>query len=260
MTPLPAARGRQLGSREARLKGLAAVAIGMLLVSAACGLGPPQISGNASATPSDSAPGVSLAPIDSSTPIDNSAPVDLSSAPTVSFSGKTSKKTTVFTIGAPIRVDYTFNGSGNFVVQLTATDGSLIGSVADRVGKGSATTWLYGGTGKGYFDVTADGPWTLKATTMLPPISAVPVTFTGSSDLVTMPFAAKGALTVSWTNSGAGNFIVELAYATDGNFADSVANLIGKSTGSAQLINHQGPFALEVNANGPWTLTVTARP
>jgi hypothetical protein len=32
--------------------------------------------------------------------------------------------------------------------------------------------------------------------------------------------------------------------------------LIGHSTDSTQLYNHLGPFALDVTADGPWTITV----
>jgi hypothetical protein len=39
---------------------------------------------------------------------------------------------------------------------------------------------------------------------------------------------------------------------------DPIANLIGKSTDSIQLYNHDGPFAFDVTADGGWKLTVTA--
>jgi len=184
--------------------------------------------------------------------------LQLLTAPAVSFSGATDKKTTAFTVGSPLRVVYTFRGDGNFIVELTGTDGSPVSSIANRIASGSATTWVYGANSKAYFDVTANGPWSIKATAMLPPIAKLPLTIRGNTDQVTAPFLASGTLTVKWTTTGTGNFIVELIDPTDGSPADSVANLIGKSTDSTQLYNHDGPFAFDVTADGPWTLTVTA--
>jgi hypothetical protein len=108
--------------------------------------------------------------------------------------------------------------------------------------------------------VTANGLWSIKATAIVPPIAKLPLTITGNADQVSTPFLANGTLTVKWTTTGTGNFIVELTDPTDGSQADSVANLIGKSTDSTQLYNHDGPSAFDVTADGPWSLTVTASP
>lgn len=183
-------------------------------------------------------------------PAETAPPIPLTPAAVVSFSGKTNKNTTAFAVGSPLRVDYTFRASGNFIVDLNGTDGSTIGSIANRIGKGSATTWVYAGGDKGYFDVTADGPWTLTATAVVPNVSALPITLKGNTDEVTAPFMVSGTVTVRWLYGGSGNFIVDLVDPTDGGSIDSVANLIGKSTDSTQLYGHAGPVALDVVADG----------
>ncbi|MGZ3640806.1 MAG: hypothetical protein ACXWQ6_02060 [Candidatus Limnocylindrales bacterium] len=178
----------------------------------------------------------------------------------VTFSGKTDMKTTAFALGAPIRVDYTTKGSGNFSVDLTGVDGTSIASIANRIGAGSATTWVYGASGKGYFDVTADGAWTIMATAVLPALGKLPATFRGSTDLVTAPVEGSDPMTVAWTVSGSGNFTVDVVDPADGSMIDSVANLIGQSKDSTQLYGDSGPIAFDITADGAWTLLVTAAP
>jgi hypothetical protein len=184
--------------------------------------------------------------------------IPLTKAATVSFSGSTNKKTKAFTVGSPLRIAYTFRGSGNFIVDLDATDGTTTATVANRIGSGSLTTWAFGGSGTGYFDVTADGAWTLTASTVAPTIAKLPATFKGNTGVITAPFAASDSMTVNWTVSGSGNFIVDLIDPTDGSTADSVANLIGNSTDTTQLYGHAGPAALDVTADGSWTMKITS--
>jgi hypothetical protein len=210
--------------------------------------------------PSTAASAVGGGSVSSSGPSQSTPALQLQAAPPVSFAGATDKKTTAFTIGSPLRIAYTFAGDGNFIVSLNGADGSPLASLANRIGPGSATTWVYGGSGTGYFDVTANGAWTIKATAVLPKVAALPVTLKGDTDQVTAPFNSPGTLTVKWTFTGTGNFIVQLIDPTDGSPADSVANLIGKSTDSTQLYGHTGPFAFDVTADGPWRLAVTSSP
>ncbi len=132
-----------------------------------------------------------------------------------------------------------------------------MGSIANRIGKGSSTTWVYGGSGNGYFDVTADAAWTLKATAELPPVGDPPITYKGTTDQVTSAFNSAGNLTVSWVYTGPGNFIVNLDDTLDGSQADTIANVIGRSSDSTQLFNDIGVFALDVTADGPWAISVT---
>jgi hypothetical protein len=163
--------------------------LGMLAAGCATSTGTAQ--------PTDTASGADVIPTSAPSQGSASSAIDLTSAPAVAFTGNTDKKTRAFTIGSPVRVEYTFAGSGNFIVNLNYTDGSSIASVANRIGKGTATTWIYAANGQGYFDVTADGKWTLKATAALPKVSALPVTLKGTTDQVTAPFTATGDLTVA---------------------------------------------------------------
>jgi hypothetical protein len=239
--------------------GTIVVVVTLVVLLAMCTTAALSPSGNqstkATPTPTEPPPGTTPAPTVAATP-----PLQLQAAPPVSFDGATNKKTTPFALGSPLKVDYTFNGDGNFIVQLTGTDGTPVASIANRIGPGKATTWVYGASGQAYFDVLANGPWTVKATAVVPAIAKLPLNLSGDSNVVTAPFRSTGTLTVKWVFNGSGNFIVGLIDATDGSQADSVANLIGPSSDSTQLYNHSGTFAFDVIADGPWTLTVSLTP
>jgi hypothetical protein len=212
--------------------------------------------GNGNGNPPAAGP-TEVIPLDTSQPATGSG-LDLTPAPRVSYSGKTDKKTHTFAIGSPLKVEYSYKGSGNFIVDLNGTDGSTIGSIANRIGSGSLATWVYGGSGNGYFDVIADGSWTITATAVIPTTAKIPATFKGNTDAVTVPFEIGDQATVKWTYKGSGNFIVDVIDPADGSPVDNAANLIGNSTDSTQLYNDGGLVAFDVTADGTWTLTVTS--
>ena len=61
-------------------------------------------------------------------------------------------------------VSFSHAGSGNFIVELVPSDGSILGgeSVVNEIGKVTDTTELYGIEGDYYFDVVASGAWTIS--------------------------------------------------------------------------------------------------
>ena len=61
-------------------------------------------------------------------------------------------------------MSFSHAGSGNFIVHLTPPGGSILDaeSVANEIGKVKSSTEVYGLDGDYYFDVTADGAWTIS--------------------------------------------------------------------------------------------------
>jgi hypothetical protein len=109
---------------------------------------------SAEAGAGESTPGIAdetAAPADPSTA---TAPASLqvTKQPAAKFSGASTKNTKSFSVGAPLRVDYNFSGSGNFIASLQSSDGTLFAPIANVIGKRKATTWVYGGSGKAHFE------------------------------------------------------------------------------------------------------------
>jgi hypothetical protein len=151
-----------------------------------------------------------------------------------------------------------FSGSGNFIVSLDDNSGSPIQGIANLIGRASATTWVYGASGKAHFDVIADGSWKLTATTVTPKVAKLPATYRSTVSMTTGPFLAHGDLTIKWSHKGSGNFIVSLIDPTDGSPVDGVANVIGKATDETISYGQDGIRAFDVIADGAWTLSVTS--
>jgi hypothetical protein len=80
-----------------------------------------------------------------------------------SFSGKWGLNTRLVHLEGDFTVTYRHAGGGNFIVQLTPHDGSLFGgeSIANEIGRVNDSTEAYGLDGDYYFDVTADGSWSI---------------------------------------------------------------------------------------------------
>jgi len=178
----------------------------------------------------------------------------------LAFSGSTDKKTTAFTFDVPARLNWTFAGDGNFIVDLKPTTSGSGVTIANDIGSNKVTTWLYGTgtTTKVYLDVMANGPWTIVVTPSTPVIASLPVTLKGNTNEWTTAFHASGDVTVKWSHQGDGNFIVSTIQLPDGTQGDTVVNEIGKGADITQMYGLDGDYAFDVTANGPWTLTVTS--
>ena len=205
-------------------------------------------------------PHATSAPTDTTAPepTTEAASLSLDKQETVKFSGTSTKNTKSFTVGSPLKIEYSHSGSGNFIAMLTGSEGDQFASIANVIGKKKATTWVYGASGKAHFEIIADGKWTITATTVVPKISTLPAAFKASVGVTTQPFRADGDITVKWTHKGEGNFIVTLVDPTDGGSLDVVANVIGNSSDETVLYGVDGLAAFDVLADGPWTLSVTS--
>ena len=174
----------------------------------------------------------------------------------VSFKGKGTRKTKSFTMHAPTRIDWTHSGSGNFIVSLDDSDNNPVAFLVNDIGKGKGRTYTYGQEGKVHFNVIGDGSWSLKASFAEPKVATAPVTFKGSTGLMTSPFALDGDATLKLRHKGRGNFIVTLINTSDGSQVDFIANEIGKVSGDTQVYGLSGEYALDVLADGSWSITI----
>ncbi len=86
----------------------------------------------------------------------------------------------------------------------------------------------------------------------------VPITLSGSGQQATQQFTLQQGLSVfTMQNSGQSNFIVHLLNSS-GNTVEGLANVIGSFSGSqAVKISVQGSYLLNVDSDGPWTITIT---
>ena len=191
-------------------------------------------------------------------PTANVLSLQLDKEKTAKFSGSSTKNTKSFTVGAPLKVEYSHAGSGNFIASLVSSEGDQLAQIANLIGKKKATTWVYGASGKAHFEIIADGTWTITATTVQPTIAKLPTQYKGSVGLTTQPFVANGDITIKWSHKGEANFIVTLIDPTDGSLVDGVANVIGVASDETVIYGQEGLRAFDVLADGSWTLSVSA--
>jgi hypothetical protein len=85
------------------------------------------------------------------------------SAP-ASFSGKWGLRTEPISLSGDFTVTFTHEGRGNFIASLMLVGGSILDSesVSNEIGRVDDSTEVYGLDGDYYFDVVADGAWTIS--------------------------------------------------------------------------------------------------
>lgn len=181
--------------------------------------------------------------------------------PKFTYKASGTHKSKAFTITLPARVDYTFTGRGNFIASIEATDKSGSEQIANIIGTYRATTWIYGeGTARVYVDVIADGKYTIVVTSDTKPgVKGLPAAFSGKWGLTTVPFAANGDVTIAYSHKGSGNFIVDLVDADTGQSGDLLVNEIGKVASDTSEFGLNGNYALNVIADGAWSISVKAQ-
>lgn len=199
----------------------------------------------------------SALPSSASTP-PSSAPVAPSaSAENLTFSGSTNTKTRLFTENGALEITYKITSHAGFVVDLDQPDGTNVASVANLVGSAKLTTWAYGSAGAVYLDVTAHGPWTIGVVQLAqPPALAVPVKFSGTTEITTPTITFVGGETVTWTFKGDGSFVVDLISTADGTTVQNLVTTTGP--GADNTVPYvTGALALRVTASGAWTVSVS---
>lgn len=151
--------------------------------------------------------------------------------------------------------EMTHDGSGNFAVELLDDQGDLVELLANVIGgfDGRAAADLDDIEYR--IQVTADGAWTITLTQPTPTSGQnPPASFEGNGPDVVGPLESDGAVTVSMTHAGGGNFAVQVVDG-GGGLVDLLANDIGEFQGSSTA-NFRGASWLLVEADGAWTIEI----
>jgi glycopeptide antibiotics resistance protein len=172
-----------------------------------------------------------------------------------SFSGSGSEKTASFAVHGPLRVEYTFVGSGSFVAVLRDSSGVAVANIADRTGPGHLSTWVYGAAGDVYLDVTSRDPWTIAVTMIEPPVAKVPVRLAGTTNDTTAPIAFLGAEAIAWTHEGTGAFRIVAIDPVGGSTVEPLVDTVGPGS-KTFAFGSRGTYALGVSADGAWTVSI----
>jgi hypothetical protein len=149
-------------------------------------------------------------------------------------------------------------GGSNFAIWLLDADGEHVDLLVNVIGRfdGSHAVALER-AGTYLLDVEANGPWNVDVEPVATAAAVLaPTTLSGSSATASQPLRLeRGLATFRMHGSGKGNFAVWLL---DGEHRiDLLANDIGAFDGStAEHIPADGVYVLDVEANGPWTITV----
>ena len=223
--------------------GLAVAVVAITLLSNQSS-GPQPGSGLGDATPTPF--------VDTSTSTAEASPVSFS-AIKLSGSGNKVPKFTIPEDAAAIAT-ITNKGSANFVVTSLAADGSSNALLVNVIGSYSGTVLFDSSQGEHSvaLQVESNGSWTIT----IKPLSSArtwnpSAALTGKGDdvvLVNPPLS--GLTTATITHKGSANFVV-YAYSTSGGI-DLLVNEIGNYSGESAMPD--GTFALEVEADGTWTV------
>lgn len=155
---------------------------------------------------------------------------------------------------------YEHDGDRNFIVEAydDSTDENTA-LIVNKIGSVTGTTALPAEPGDYYFDVDADGNWSitiaqplaLKEDIRLPPAGA-----SGEGPAVVGPIKLDGGVTASGSHTGERNFIVEVydeAAMPGFNDSELVFNEIGEFEGET-VVQYEGIVWIDVEADGEWTL------
>jgi len=177
----------------------------------------------------------------------------------VTFSGSGTQVTDPFTAGAGIALfSFTYQGSDNFIVWLVDGNGKELSLLANAIGDYSGAQAVNIPSSGAYrLQVESNGPWTGTMTEPRPKAGQkTPITFSGTGSGEAGPFWHAGATVFRSTYSGTDNFIVELLDSS-GNWTGLEANEIGSTNVShIESLALGQVYWLNVDANGPWTITV----
>ncbi|MGP4009186.1 hypothetical protein [Streptomyces sp. 4N124] len=187
------------------------------------------------------------------------APTPSEPAP-IRLSGKGQQATETFTVTDGLAVFHsTCSGcEANFIVELLDSSGQLKDLLVNTIGAydGSRAQGL--SAGRYRLSMQADAAWTVTITQPRhESADSLPHMYQGKGDQVEGPFTADHAATLRGEHHGQENFAVTVLD-TDGDLQDLAFNEIGTFRGSTvtQMIS-DGPYYLNITADGTWTLHVS---
>ena len=171
------------------------------------------------------------------------------------FSGAGDSVVTVATVGEPVLVSMTHDGTRNFaVISKTASDG-YITLLANTIGSYSGTRMqeLSKKEKLSMFDITADGNWTITIQPLSAAIAWNGSSITGSGDaVVRVPKKTKPGNKLGMQHTGSSNFAI-ISYTSKGKYLSLKANEIGDYSGTKTF--GKSVTYLGVESEGTWTLT-----
>lgn len=216
--------------------------------------GPPPSPESTSAPAATAGPTSTPRPTNTPVPTATPSPIPATATPIppVELEGSGQTVTDPFIPPSTIsRVILTHQGRRNFIVHVFKADGSE-DTLANEIGNYEGVRPLIGATGEYYFEIDADGPWTIRVEAITQELDAADG-LEGSGDYVSGVFtpANDGPTPYNVAHNGERNFIVHL-YCAGGE--DSVQNEIGAVSGSTVVRFSEGPCFWDVQADGAWSL------
>lgn len=153
-------------------------------------------------------------------------------------------------------VSSTYNGSGNFIVWLMDSKGDKIELAANEIGSYAGKTIFGIDEGNYFFDVTADGSWSISVNQPEPTREVnPPVKIEGTGDSFSEFIYFDGLTTFDMNYSGDRNFIIWLLD-KNGNHVDLLANEIGSGNVNKTLGIDAGIYVLQISASGDWVVNI----
>jgi hypothetical protein len=152
-------------------------------------------------------------------------------------------------------------GSSVFAVTLKdAATGEYAASMGFSVGAYEGTRAALVDPGNYFYEVEADGPWTLTVQVPghLEQQSEGPYSFAGDGAGVTPLFFLRGGRTdIVLTHSGTSAFAATLYNASSPSYAAGLAFEVGAYDGRSSYAADEGYYLIDVEADGPWTVEVS---
>lgn len=150
----------------------------------------------------------------------------------------------------------THNGSSNFAVVIKRANGTYVDLLANTIGPYSGSRAVAIKDGNHVFEVDADGDWTIQVSKPWRYPRGLTASYSGAGDSVPRAFKTGGGLLkIRYSYEGDSNFSIVL-YKTNGRYIDLVANEIGSTSGSSGVTVGKGKYALDITAEGSWTVRV----
>lgn len=153
----------------------------------------------------------------------------------------------------------THAGAGSFAVELLGATGDLRDVAINVIGAYSGSVGEGLGAGDYQVQVHSDGPWKITVTQPRNQVgAALPHTDQGKQQHIVGPYNCGSAVKIDAVHAGSSNFSVEVLD-RDGKLEDVAINDIGDYHGSTISNSlRKGPCWLNVNADGSWSVTVSA--
>lgn len=148
--------------------------------------------------------------------------------------------------------------SGNFIIEVLDSSGNPVDIPVNVIGRYAGSFGEHFDAGSYILKIDSDAAWTVTITQPRNASGAgLPKSYTEKGQQIVGPFAAGGAINIAAKNTGSSNFIVAVID-QDGNKQDIPINEIGNYSGSTISSNlSNGPFYLDVDSNGSWTISVS---